>query len=365
MSMQGKTVHVPDVLYLTSGGRLDGVSVAGFAQPEEDGTWSNGRKATISLAIDPECEQDVLLRLEITGFVEKGIPKQIVEVSLGEEPAGVWTITKAGFAIRQLVLPLELHLRGREVTITFVLPNARSPASLGLADDRRVLGIGLRRLMFTPLPRIEEYSDVSFVAGRKVGLESRRTYDEKIRSGFWGRYITGPKVLDIGCKGLDESGGLTEDGEGLALFDGAIAVDVDYPGYNGHTLPFPNDSQDAVYASHTLEHVPDFLAAIREWHRVTKVGGYIVVMVPNAHLYERRRRPPSRWNEGHLRMYTVASLLAEFEAALPPNSYRVRHLLEDDRNFGYEDPPDQHAHGGYEIELVVQKIKIPDWTVQD
>jgi SAM-dependent methyltransferase len=363
--MFGRTIQVPDVVYLTIHGRWDGVSVRGFARPEEEGTWTDGHEAKISLAIDPTCEEDVLLRLEITGFVEKGLPKQIVEVSLDEEPAGVWAITKTGFSIRQLVLPLDRHVRGQEITITFNLPNAQSPASLGLADDHRELGIGIRRLMFTPLPRVEEYSGVSFEVGRKVGLESRRTYDAKIRTGFWARYITGPKVLDIGCKGLDEFGALTEDGEGLAIFDGAIAVDLDYPGYDGLTLPFPTESQDAVYASHTLEHVPNFIQAIQEWHRVTKVGGHIIVMVPNAHLYERRRRPPSRWNLGHLRFYTAASLLAEFEAALPPNSYRVRHLLEDDRDFRYEDPPDHHPHGGYEIEQVVQKIKTPAWAVED
>jgi uncharacterized protein YcsI (UPF0317 family) len=86
--------------------------------------------------------------------------------------------------------------------------------------------------------------------------------------------------------------------------------------------------------------------------------------VPHAHLYERRMRPPSRWNGAHVRMYTASSLLAEFEAALAPNSYRVRHLLEDDRDYCYGDSPDLHPSGGYEIELVVQKIIPPKWLVE-
>jgi len=152
---------------------------------------------------------------------------------------------------------------------------------------------------------------------------------------------------------------------GLPIIEGAIGVDLDYPGYNGRVLPFPSESQDAVYSSHCLEHIDDSIMAIQEWHRVLKTGGHIIVIVPHAHLYERRRRPPSRWNKGHRRMYTSASLLAEFEAALPPNSYRVRQLLEDDRGYRYEDPPDKPADGGREIELVVQKIKPPAWAVAD
>ena len=180
------------------------------------------------------------------------------------------------------------------------------------------------------------------------------------------RAITGPRVLDIGCKGNDATGKPLDDSVGgLPIIEGAIGVDLDFPGYDGATLPFPSESQDAVYSAHSLEHIPDFLKAIQEWHRVVKVGGHIIVAVPHAHLYERRRRPPSRWNGGHMRMYTAASLLGEFEAALPPNSYRVRHLYEDDRGYRYDDPPDRHGIGGYEIEMVVEKIKEPAWKVED
>ena len=50
---------------------------------------------------------------------------------------------------------------------------------------------------------------------------------------------------------------------------------------------------------------------------------------------------------------------------MPPNSYRVRHLQEDDRGYRYDDPPDRHGIGGYEIEMVVEKIKEPAWKVED
>ncbi len=70
---------------------------------------------------------------------------------------------------------------------------------------------------------------------------------------------------------------------------------MDYPGYDGLRLPFPNDSQDAVYSSHCLEHIPNSNAALAEWYRVLRLGGYIVLAVPHQWLYERKATVPSRF----------------------------------------------------------------------
>jgi hypothetical protein len=75
--------------------------------------------------------------------------------------------------------------------------------------------------------------------------------------------------------------------------------------------------------------------------------------------YERRRTPPSRFNDDHKRFYTASRLLAEIESSLPRNAYRVAHIRE---RFAASDlalPEDQHAKGPYEIECVLEKIR-PD-----
>jgi SAM-dependent methyltransferase len=193
------------------------------------------------------------------------------------------------------------------------------------------------------------------VEDRPVGYESRKSFAEKCRSGFWARYVTGPAVLDIGFRGF-----LGEDQpEALPIMPGAIGIDLDYPGYDGMTLPFADESQDAVYSSHCLEHVPHYIQAIQDWYRVLKFGGHMITVVPHAFLYERARRPPSRWNPDHKRFYTPASLLAEFEQALPPNAYRVRHLADNDAGYDYGVPLDEHPTGCLEIELVIQKLRAP------
>lgn len=192
---------------------------------------------------------------------------------------------------------------------------------------------------------------------RKVGLESQKSYGPKIDSGFFDRYLSGPAVLDIGFAG--------HGGDGQPIVPQAIGVDRDFPGYDGIRLPFPDESQDTVYSSHCYEHIADFASALRDWYRVLKVGGYIIIIVPHQHLFEKRTDLPSSWNRDHKRFYTPASLLHEIESALPPNSVRVRHLCDNDAGYDYTIPPPDPACGCYEIELVLQKIDRPDWDLED
>jgi tetratricopeptide (TPR) repeat protein len=86
-------------------------------------------------------------------------------------------------------------------------------------------------------------------------------------------------------------------------------------------------------------------------------------VVPHQFLYEKRRSLPSSFNADHKRFYTPGLLLGEFEASLRPNTYRVRHLRDNDDNYTYEIGPGIHSGGGYEIELVVQKIIPPRWDL--
>ncbi len=143
----------------------------------------------------------------------------------------------------------------------------------------------------------------------------------------------------------------------------AIGIDLDYPGYDGLRLPFDEASVDTVFSSHCLEHVPDDRAAIREWMRVLKVGGFLVCMVPHQALYEKKTALPSRWNDDHRRMYTSAALVRTIEEALDANSFRIRHLNENEGGFDYALGPEIHSEGAYEIEIVVEKIATPGWTL--
>lgn len=182
---------------------------------------------------------------------------------------------------------------------------------------------------------------------RLVGAESRKTYLDKINNGFFLRFCRG-KGAEIGYEGYIENT--------VTILPDCIGIDKSTPGYNGFDLPFAEKSLDFLYSSHTLEHISDRKNTIKEWFRVLKVGGFMVTVVPHQWLYEKKAALPSQFNEDHKIFYTPAILLKEFEESLPINSFRVRHLRENDKNHDYQQSNTEHSKGEYEIEFVIEKI---------
>ena len=64
-----------------------------------------------------------------------------------------------------------------------------------------------------------------------------------------------------------------------------------------------NASYDYVLAAHCLEHIANPVRALREWMRVTKPGGRIVVVLPNGRKTFDRQRP----------LTTVAHMMEDFD----------------------------------------------------
>jgi len=332
---------------------------SGFSGAEADGTWVDGDYAEVTLPLRHVAGHFLLVQVELLAFIiADRLPEQIVKVIVNGSEIDSWSLTQDMFRIRALVFERAALPSADSLTLGFEVPTCTSPVELGLNADTRRLGLKIRAIGIEGLEDAPgEDWPVGQAGRRMVGSEACKTWDERLLSGFWSRFITGPAVLDIGFRGY---GGMVQ-----PIVDGAIGIDLDYPGYDGRTLPFPDNSQDAVFSSHCLEHIPAYINAIQDWHRVTRIGGHIIVAVPSVDLYERRRRPPSVFNNDHQRFYTPSSLLAEFEAALPPNSYRVRLLEENDRDYNYAIGLDDHPHGCFEILLVIQKIQTPSWRLID
>jgi len=60
------------------------------------------------------------------------------------------------------------------------------------------------------------------------------------------------------------------------------------------TLPIPSGHLDYVCASHVLEHLVNPIAAILEWHRVLKSGGFLYLVVPDKrHTFDEPRHVTS------------------------------------------------------------------------
>jgi len=61
---------------------------------------------------------------------------------------------------------------------------------------------------------------------------------------------------------------------------------------------------DFVHSSHCLEHLVDPRAGLRNWFRVLKPGGHLVVSVPDEDLYEQGTFP-STFNADHRHTFTI------------------------------------------------------------
>lgn len=178
--------------------------------------------------------------------------------------------------------------------------------------------------------------------------EARKGFETRARNGFWNAFVRRGTIVDVGYSGGNP--------QAEPLLKGAMGVDLGTPGYNGRDLPFADGSVSTVLASHLIEHIADYGHFYRECLRVLVQEGTLILMAPLMQAYENRAVGPSVFNPDHKRFYTASRLLAEIEASLPRDQYRVLHLRE---YFNTNDlvRTSGHAHGPlYEIECVVQKI---------
>jgi SAM-dependent methyltransferase len=188
------------------------------------------------------------------------------------------------------------------------------------------------------------------------GPETLRSDALRASTRFYETYMSGVG-LDIGFRGNLGS-------NATPVLPTAIGVDTDFPGYDGINLPWESDTLDYVFASHVLEHVQSPVDSIKEWARVIRPGGYLIICVPHQYLYEKRYGRPSIFNGDHKWFFTPARLLEYVELALKPNTHRIRSLRDNDLGYNYSIPPEKHCAGAMEIELVIQKITPPTWEIR-
>jgi SAM-dependent methyltransferase len=61
---------------------------------------------------------------------------------------------------------------------------------------------------------------------------------------------------------------------------------------------------DFVHSSHCLEHLHDAAEGLKNWLRVVKPGGYVIVMIPDEDMYEQGVFP-STFNRDHKATFTI------------------------------------------------------------
>lgn len=172
-----------------------------------------------------------------------------------------------------------------------------------------------------------------------------RALKENIFLRFWhtsrfkevGKLIesSGGKILDIGCA----DGAFTRTILDKSKANQIIGIDVlkssvDWANKHwknkkmkfllgdAHCLKFKNQTFDAVFSLESLEHVLEPLKVLQEVHRVTKKGGYIIILVPSENFLfqfawwlRRKFLAKDIWEHTHLHNYSNGFLEELLERA--------------------------------------------------
>lgn len=118
---------------------------------------------------------------------------------------------------------------------------------------------------------------------------------------FHSRYFVGHGIdIGAGKDCLDKS---------MVEFIGIKSIDAwDIGNGDAQYMEGVEDNKyDFVHSSHCLEHLSNPETALKNWIRITKSGGYIIVAVPDEDLYEHGYWP-SRFNPGHKYTFTIMKL---------------------------------------------------------
>ena len=269
-----------------------------------------------------------------------------------------WGQKIAGYPIKS---PAEINNVEYDLVIVACLKYAwvdemRDQLSLmGVPDEKIMLSTGIHGIEYfsEDLDRVlkvekkgaELFKDAPVATDSIYRGETYKSYHRRQREGFFGKYCQG-QGLDIGyggdlvapnCVGWDMQDGDAQYMQGVK-----------------------DESFDYVYSSHCLEHMADVRVALRNWFRLVKKGGYLIIAVPHRDLYEKKKRLPSRWNSDHKHMFLIGisespdtlDIVEEIRESII--DYDIKYIKACDEGHTITDPFIQ-SDGEYQIEVVLQK----------
>jgi len=139
---------VPGSVVKLSEPQPEGVDeLRGFSLPEASGRWTDGKEASIGLALESPATSALKLTARVAAFVIPQHSKQAVDILVNGNQIGRWEFHFGEqIAERQIVIPHPVANGARKLLITFLLPDAVVPADLKFNSDARMLGISVAQI---------------------------------------------------------------------------------------------------------------------------------------------------------------------------------------------------------------------------
>jgi hypothetical protein len=123
----------------------------GWSSPEQWGTWSVSSSPQIMLQLKNWEQKDAYLKIDSQAFLYKNHNELLSQISVnGEILKEITFNTLSNNQFIQIRIPFDLLMKNRgQVLIDFELNTITSPKNLGLSNDTRNLGIGVKSLLIT------------------------------------------------------------------------------------------------------------------------------------------------------------------------------------------------------------------------
>jgi SAM-dependent methyltransferase len=179
----------------------------------------------------------------------------------------------------------------------------------------------------------------------KVVAETSKAFARREREDFFKKYCSG-QGLDIGFGGD-------------LIVSNAKGYDFEH-GDAQFLAKIKDETYDFVYSSHTLEHLDDVVLALKNWYRVLKKSGYLILYIPHRDLYEKKQTLPSRFNEGHKHFFLLEKDEEPDTYGIIPliartlNNYEIIYAKKCSEGYTITDSS-LHSNGEYSIEVVIKK----------
>jgi len=159
------------------------------------------------------------------------------------------------------------------------------------------------------------------------GPHTKAYLEHSARYEFAKKFVEGKKVLDMAC-GTGYGSKILHDCGASEIYGGDISKEaivyaqkkfgnssINFQLVDAATLPFQENSLDCVVSFETIEHITKYRETIKNFHRILKRDGVLIISTPNKEITSKGRDKPE--NILHVKEFTRDEFLELLGESFP------------------------------------------------